>query len=94
MKGDGRKVEERKQIYDQEGNEKFAIQLRKLRKQAKLTQAQLSFETGLTQSHISLLENGESNPSISVICVLARAMEIDPDEFLKFKLTPKHDDER
>ncbi len=86
---DGKESKQRKQIFDQEANDMYAARLVELRKQAGFTQQQLAFETGLTQPHIALLEKGKANPTISVICTIARTMEIAPEEFLKFKLTPK-----
>jgi transcriptional regulator with XRE-family HTH domain len=89
MKGNEDNAWQRKQVFDQEGNDRYAVRLRELRKKAGFTQQQLAFESGLTQPHIARLEKGKANPTISVICVIARTMEIDPEEFFKFKLSPK-----
>ena len=44
------------------------------RKQAGLTQRELSERTGITQSDISKLENGSANPSIKTLQRLAEGM--------------------
>ena len=57
--------------------------IKELRKAAKLTQSQLEEKTGLPQSHISRLENGEHSPSFATLEKIANALgipvsEIDP----------------
>ncbi len=57
--------------------------IKSLRKSSGLTQQQLSEATGLPQSHISRLENGEHSPSFSTLEKLAKAFgvpvkELDP----------------
>jgi predicted transcriptional regulator len=44
------------------------------RKNAGLTQKQLSERTGINQSEISRLENGEANPSLKTLKRIATAM--------------------
>ena len=44
------------------------------RKASGLTQKQLSIKTGINQSDISKIENGNANPSISTLKRLANAM--------------------
>ena len=44
------------------------------RKASDLTQKQLSIKTGINQSDISKIENGNANPSISTLKRLANAM--------------------
>ena len=55
------------------------------RRIAGMTQKQLSERTGITQSDISKLENGNSNPSIKTLKKLANGMNMD----LKIKFVPK-----
>ena len=47
------------------------------RRIAGMTQKQLSERTGITQSDISKLENGNSNPSIKTLKKLANGMNMD-----------------
>lgn len=55
------------------------------RRIAGMTQKQLSERTGITQSDISKLENGNSNPSIKTLKKLANGMNMD----LKIEFVPK-----
>ena len=54
------------------------------RKNAGLTQKQLSERTGIAQSDISKLENGDGNPSLKTLKRLAFAMDMN----LKLEFTP------
>ena len=54
------------------------------RKTAGLTQKQLSERTGIAQSDISKLENGDGNPSLKTLKRLAYAMDMK----LKLEFTP------
>jgi len=55
------------------------------RKVVGLTQKQLSERTGIAQSDISKLENGDGNPSLRTLKRLAGAMDMN----LKLEFTPK-----
>ena len=55
------------------------------RKTIGLTQKQLSERTGIAQSDISKLENGDGNPSLRTLKRLAAAMDMN----LKLEFTPK-----
>jgi len=57
--------------------------LMKLRREKKLSLANLANETGLTKEYISKIEKGEVIPPVAVILQLSRAMEIDSSVFLK-----------
>jgi len=50
--------------------------LKKLREKAKLTQEQVAKLTGFTVRYISLLENGERNPSDNAKTNLAKAYRV------------------
>ncbi len=49
----------------------FGQVLRRLRKQADLTQEQLGFEAELERNYISMLERGERQPTLSTLMKLA-----------------------
>ncbi len=49
----------------------FGQVLRRLRKQAVLTQEQLGFEAELERNYISMLERGERQPTLSTLMKLA-----------------------
>lgn len=72
-------------IFDKKGVEAFAKKFKEIRNKAGFTQTQLAFESGVSLSQIARIETGRINPTISTIFVIARAMEIEPEEFFKFK---------
>lgn len=51
--------------------------LRAARRVAGVTQRELSRRTGITQSHISLIENGAVEPGLPSIIQIARALELE-----------------
>jgi transcriptional regulator with XRE-family HTH domain len=57
--------------------------LRRWRKERKLSQDELAFQTDMMRSYISGIERGTRNPSIKAIERLAKALKIDPDELLR-----------
>lgn len=59
-------------------------QLRAQRHAKKISQRELSSRSGITQSHISLIEQGAIDPGLSTFIELARSME------LEAVLVPRH----
>jgi transcriptional regulator with XRE-family HTH domain len=58
--------------------------VRRLRRQRQLTQEQLAARTGLSQGHVSHLENGERlNPGMTTLKRLAPALGVPVAELLK-----------
>ena len=60
----------------------FGVVLRRLRREAKLTQENLGFEAELRRTYISILELGEQQPSLSTILKLAKALKISASELV------------
>lgn len=56
--------------------EAFGLVLRELRQQAELTQEQLSFESDLRRTFISVLELGQQQPTLTTILKLAPALGV------------------
>ena len=54
----------------------FGKALRKIRKEKKLSQDELSVYSRVDRSYISELENGEKAPSLLTITSLARALQV------------------
>ena len=52
------------------------IYLQKKKKKKKMGIEKLSKESGVAKSYIQKIENGPSNPSIAVLCKLAKALQI------------------
>ncbi len=53
-----------------------------LRKAAGLTQEEVAERSGLSQQYISDLERGKRNPTVESLVALARAMRVEPRDFL------------
>lgn len=54
--------------------------LRTLRKQRRLTQAQLAEKVGIDQGYLSKLENGDGNVTLDKIKLIAEALNVHPSE--------------
>lgn len=57
--------------------ENIGLNIRKYRKQKKLKQIELAIEVGIDRSYLSEIENGRTNPSVSVLYAIADALKID-----------------
>jgi DNA-binding XRE family transcriptional regulator len=55
----------------------IAIEVRKARRSAGLTQAQLAAKTGITQAEISRIEQGRYSPRLTTLFTLARELKTD-----------------
>lgn len=56
--------------------------VRRLRKERKLTQEELALETGIDLTYLGGIERGRRNPSLSVLVRLAEALATHPRELL------------
>lgn len=65
-----------------EAGEAFGKVLRRVRREAGLTQEQLGFEADLRRTYVSLLELGQQQPSLTTILKLAAALQRRPGELL------------
>lgn len=50
--------------------------VRRLRKDAKLTQEELAARAGLSANYVGEIERGERNPSVLALFALARGLEV------------------
>ena len=66
--------------YDKILCRKFGQKIAQLRKDRGLTQADLAFETGISTSYMSAIENGITDSTISTAKRVAKALEIDINE--------------
>ncbi len=62
----------------------FGQRLRQLRKQVGFSQEALAHQAGLDRSYVGGVERGEYNISLLNICLLADALNLPPDELLRF----------
>lgn len=60
--------------------------LKRLRKEAELSQEELAAEAGLHRTYVSDMERGTRNPTVVVLFKIADALEIEPTELIKRKL--------
>lgn len=65
-----------------EPSQAFGQVLRRFRKDAGLTQEQLSFEAEIERNFVSLIERGVNQPTIKVLFKLARALGTTPSQML------------
>jgi transcriptional regulator with XRE-family HTH domain len=57
--------------------------VRRLRRQADLTQEELAERSGLSANYVGEIERGECNPSVLVMFALAEGLTIDPAALFK-----------
>jgi transcriptional regulator with XRE-family HTH domain len=62
---------------------RFGKVLRKLRKNAGLTQEQLGFEADLRRTFVSVLELGQQQPTLMTIFKLAKALKMPPSKIIE-----------
>ncbi len=65
-------------------HKKFGQRVRELRRERGMTQEQLSFEIGADNSYIANIENAHRDIPLSRIRMIAKALNIEPYELLKF----------
>lgn len=64
----------------------FGITVARLRKKKGWSQEVLGYESGLTRTYISLLERGESSPTLNTITVLATNLDLDAAQLVQLTL--------
>ena len=62
----------------------FGKRIRQLRTERKLSQEELSFQTGFHRTYIGMIERGERNISLSNIGVFAATFELSVSELFDF----------
>ena len=67
----------------------IGITLRKLRKDAKLSQEALALICGIDRTYISSLERGKRQPTLKIIFAISSAINISPSEFVS-KIEQEH----
>ena len=72
-----------KYLRDEIGIKKFGKKLKELRIKKGFTQESLAWEAGVEPMHISKIERGIINTSLTHILVLAKALKITPSEFFE-----------
>ena len=57
--------------------ENIGLNIKKYRKQMKLSQVELAVEVGIDRAYLSEIENGRTNPSVNVLYAIADALKIE-----------------
>ena len=61
-----------------EQEDKILQRLKKAREEAKLSQLELSYRSGVSQNMITYIETGKSSPTLSTLLKLTEALNINP----------------
>lgn len=70
-----------KYLRDEEGIKKFGLRLKELRLEKGYTQEKLAWQANIEPMHISKIERGIINTSLSQILNLAKALKISPKDY-------------
>ncbi|MDP3988850.1 MAG: helix-turn-helix transcriptional regulator [bacterium] len=62
---------------------KLGKNLKRIRTEKGITQGDIVRKLGVSRSFVSNTENGKTNPTLSTISKLAKALEVSSDELLK-----------
>lgn len=63
---------------------KLGINIRQIRKNKNMTQENLSFESGISRSHIAMIESGKRDVTVSAIFKISRALKVTVSELFLF----------
>lgn len=80
VKGAGSSISPRKPTTVTEA---FSVVLKERRIELKLTQDDIAAASDVDRTHISLLERGKRQPSLSVAILIAEALKMEPDELIR-----------
>lgn len=61
------------------------IKLKEIRKKYSISVRELAKRTGISESHLRYIENGEREPGISILVRIAVALNIDEKELYEIK---------
>lgn len=64
----------------------FALQMKKIRSEKKITQEELAYSSGLSLSQIARIETAKVNPTICTIFVIAKYLGVSPKELVDFEV--------
>lgn len=61
----------------------IGLKIQNFRKKQNLSQIELSVEVGIDRSYLSEIENGKTNPTISILYAIADALKIEITDLLQ-----------
>jgi len=64
---------------------KFGEKIRELRRAKSLSQEELAFRAGVHRNYLGGIERGERNPALDNIAAIAKALDVDISELLRFE---------
>jgi len=73
--------------FDEEGLRLLAKRLKEIRGEKKISQEELAYRSELTLSQIARIETIKTNPTISTLFKIIKALEIFPSDLFNFELT-------
>src|SRR5688572_21027365 len=82
IQGEGRSMSQRTVIQRQ----RIGPAIRKLRRNNDLTLDGLASQAGISASHLSRLERGQTLPSFTVLAQIAHVLGVSVDEFVQLEL--------
>lgn len=62
---------------------RLGANLKRIRMKKEITQVEIAKTLGVNRSFVSNIENGKTNPTLSTITSLAKALGVSADELLK-----------
>lgn len=77
----------RKQYRNQEFIDKIGVRIAEIRAQKGIVQEDIVDRTGFTQKQVWNILNGVTNPSVSSIQAICKALEIHPRDLFDFEFT-------
>ncbi len=73
--------------FDEDGLRLLAKRLKEIRTEKKISKEELAYRSELTLSQIARIETIKTNPTISTLFKIIRALEISPSDLFNFDLT-------
>jgi len=73
--------------FDEDGLRLLSKRLKEIRTEKKISQEELAYRSELTLSQIARIETIKTNPTISTLFKIIRALEISPSDLFNFDLT-------
>ncbi|KKT21926.1 MAG: Repressor, partial [Candidatus Nomurabacteria bacterium GW2011_GWF2_43_8] len=64
-------------------SEKMGLNLKRIRTKKAISQGDIARELGVSRGFVSTIENGKTNPTLSTIAKLAKALNVSTNELLK-----------
>ena len=62
---------------------RIEILLKRIREEKRISLEELASKTGISKSHLSYIERNEKEPTISMLCRIAIALNVDEKELYK-----------